>query len=147
MRNACSASAEDNGSRRSDDGGNGRSWNDQPISGADFGVADASTAGEEQAAQAPAIFGGFSVTATHTMRHLVDLHQRNIILNCTEAAISALLLLSSLSSETSFGVTERLLHIVACTSSVGYLWCVPTCNAALLNDVHPYAIHGGNHVP
>lgn len=80
----------------------------------------------------PATFGGFSVTAIHTMRHLETLSLRNIALNLTEAGISALLLLGTLPTETSLGISERLLYIVSCTSSAGYLWCACELNCCLL---------------
>ena len=130
--NTCSANSDDDANRRFSDGGCDGGWNDQSPLGPEreLEVDDTSTSSKVQASQAPATFGGFSVTAMHTMRHLEDLSQRNIILNCTEAAISALLLLGTLRSETPFGVTERLLHIVACTSSAGYLWCAP-CRTAV----------------
>lgn len=89
-------------------------------------VADAMTTDADLENQAPATFSGFSAAAMHTMRHIESLAMRNVALNCTEALVSALLLLCTLHSETSLGISERLLYIVSCTSSARYLWCAHT---------------------
>ena len=81
--NTCSANSDDDANRRFCDGGGDGGWNDRSPLGPERELEDEDTrtSSKVQASQAPATFGGFSVTAMHTMRHLEDLSQCKIILN------------------------------------------------------------------
>jgi hypothetical protein len=68
-------------------------------------------------------FPGFKADEMHVLGELDGLLLRNVALNCTEAAVSACLLMGT--NEGALGISERLLYIVSCTSNAAYLWCDP----------------------